>query len=151
MADVFQNRLQPSREALAKEFAKQIDVTPERQFLGMDGYRKAIDAMGRAASSCWPRRRPSARCTSNTPWPRAATCSWRSRSPSMRRAFVACSRPGEAAAKKNLKIAGGLMSRHYPPLEEAIAAIHDGAIGEVITAWAYREHDPAGLRRSRPA
>jgi predicted dehydrogenase len=57
---------------------------------------------------------------------------------------------GEAAAKKNLKIAGGLMSRHYPPLEEAIRRIHDGAIGEVITAWAYREHDPAGFTPRSP-
>ena len=31
------------------------------------------------------------------------------------------------------------------PLEEAVEQIHDGAIGEVITAWAYREHEPGGL------
>jgi myo-inositol 2-dehydrogenase / D-chiro-inositol 1-dehydrogenase len=54
-------------------------------------------------------------------------------------------RAGEAAAKKNLKIAGGLMSRHYKPLEEIIEQIHQGAIGEVITCWAYREHDPVGF------
>ena len=36
--------------------------------------------------------------------------------PGIRRVLKA----GEAATKKNLKIAGGLMSRHYPPLEEAV-------------------------------
>ena len=58
--------------------------------------------------------------------------------PGVRRVLKA----GEAAAKKNLKIAGGLMSRHYPPLEEAIRRIHQGAIGEVITAL--------GLSHARP-
>jgi predicted dehydrogenase len=52
---------------------------------------------------------------------------------------------GVEAAKKNLKVAGGLMSRHSRPLEEAIQQIHDGRIGEVITAWAYREHGPVGV------
>ncbi|NQT53801.1 gfo/Idh/MocA family oxidoreductase, partial [bacterium] len=61
--------------------------------------------------------------------------------PGIRRVLKA----GEEAAKKNLKIAGGLMSRHYKPLEEAVAQIHKGAIGEVITCWAYREHGPVGF------
>jgi predicted dehydrogenase len=52
---------------------------------------------------------------------------------------------GEEATKKNLKVAGGLMSRHYQPLEEAVAKIHEGAIGEVITAYAYRMHGPVGV------
>jgi predicted dehydrogenase len=56
---------------------------------------------------------------------------------------------GEEAKKKNLKIAGGLMSRHYKPLEEAVQQIHDGAIGNVITAWAYREHGPVGFGAKR--
>ena len=61
--------------------------------------------------------------------------------PGIRRVLKA----GEEATKKNLKIAGGLMSRHYKPLEEAVEQIHDGLIGEVITCWAYREHGPVGF------
>jgi predicted dehydrogenase len=57
---------------------------------------------------------------------------------------------GEEAKKKNLKVAGGLMSRHYQPLEEAVGHIHAGMIGPVITAWAYRMHGPVGLG-ARPA
>jgi myo-inositol 2-dehydrogenase / D-chiro-inositol 1-dehydrogenase len=59
-------------------------------------------------------------------------------------------RAGEAAAKKNLKIAGGLMSRHYKPLEDAVEQIHNGKIGEVITCWAYREHAPVGFTPKSP-
>jgi predicted dehydrogenase len=57
---------------------------------------------------------------------------------------------GELAKEKNLKVAGGLMSRHYQPLEEAMQQIHDGRIGEVLTCWAYRMHGPVGLN-PRPA
>ena len=66
--------------------------------------------------------------------------------PGIRRVLAA----GEEATKKNLKVAGGLMSRHYKPLEEAVDKIHNGLIGEVITCWAYREHGPVGLRPKSP-
>jgi predicted dehydrogenase len=39
--------------------------------------------------------------------------------------------------------------RHYKPLQETIARIHDGAIGEVITAWAYRVHAKVGFAPKR--
>jgi predicted dehydrogenase len=61
--------------------------------------------------------------------------------PGVRRVLQA----GEEAKKKNLKIAGGLMSRHYKPLEEAVAQLHSGLIGEIITLWSYREHGPVGF------
>jgi predicted dehydrogenase len=66
--------------------------------------------------------------------------------PGIRRVLKA----GEEAATKNLKIAGGLMSRHYQPLEEAVARIHDGLIGDVITCWAYRVHGPVGFAAKTP-
>ena len=61
--------------------------------------------------------------------------------PGIRRVLKA----GKAAEKKNLKIAGGLMSRHYIPLEQAVEKLHNGLIGEVITCWAYREHASVGF------
>jgi predicted dehydrogenase len=62
--------------------------------------------------------------------------------PGIRRVLQA----GRKAEQKNLKIAGGLMSRHYPALQEAIVQIHDGAIGNIITCWAYRQHGPVGFK-----
>jgi predicted dehydrogenase len=52
---------------------------------------------------------------------------------------------GELAGQKGLKVAGGLMSRHYKPLEAAVEQIHSGLIGDVITVWAYRMHGPVGI------
>jgi predicted dehydrogenase len=66
--------------------------------------------------------------------------------PGIRRVLKA----GKEAKKKNLKIAGGLMSRHSKPLEAAIEQIHKGAIGDIITCWAYREHGPVGFRPRDP-
>ena len=45
MADVFEDRLTNSHKALSEQFAAQIDVPPERRFIGFDAYRKAIDCL----------------------------------------------------------------------------------------------------------
>ena len=45
MADVFDSRLRTSFKSLSKQFASQVDVPPDRQLLGLDGYKKAIDAV----------------------------------------------------------------------------------------------------------
>jgi predicted dehydrogenase len=66
--------------------------------------------------------------------------------PGIRRVLKA----GEEAAAKNLKIAGGLMSRHYKPLEQAVEQLHEGLIGKLITCWAYREHGSVGLSPKSP-
>ena len=42
------------------------------------------------------------------------------------------------------------MSRHYPPLEEAVRRIHEGAIGKVIACYTYREHGPVGFTPKSP-
>ena len=66
--------------------------------------------------------------------------------PGIRRVLKA----GEEATKKNLKIAGGLRCRHDKPLEEAIGLIHEGIIGDPITLWAYRVHEPVGFYSRTP-
>ena len=145
MADVFDNRLQTSLQALSKQFEKQVDVPKERQFVGMDGYKKAIDSLdpgGVVVLATPPAFRPihfeyAVQKGINVFMEKSFAVD----APGIRRVLHA----GQEAAKKNLKIAGGLMSRHYKPLEEAVQQIHDGAIGEVVTCWAYRVHDPVGF------
>ena len=150
MADCFQSRLNPSYRHFSQNFAGQTDVPPERQFVGLDGYRKAIDAIapgGVAVLATPPAFRPI-----HLEYAVAKGChvfmekSFAVDAPGIRRVLKA----GQEAAKKNLKIAGGLMSRHYKPLEEAVQQIHEGAIGKVITCWAYREHGPVGFARKSP-
>jgi len=145
VADVFEDRVETSLKQLSRQFAKQLDVPPERQFVGLDGYRRAIDALGPGdvvLLATPPAFRPMhLEYAIQRGRHVFMEKSFAVDAPGVRRVMAA----GEAAERKNLKIAGGLMSRHYPPLEEAVAQIHAGAIGPVITCWAYREHGPVGF------
>lgn len=149
MADVFEDRLQGSLKALQQKFPEKVKVPKERQFLGMDAYKKAIAEIspgGVALLTTPPAFRPlHFEHSVNEDCHVFMEKSFAVDAPGIRRVLAA----GEKATKKNLKVAGGLMSRHYPPLEEAVQKIHDDAIGKVITCWAYREHGPVGLRRRR--
>jgi predicted dehydrogenase len=150
MADFFPGRLDGSLKHLSSQFAKQVAVPKERQFIGLDGFKKAIDAIapgGVALLTTPPGFRPI-----HLDYAVQKGChvfmekSFAVDAPGIRRVLKA----GEEASKKGLKVAGGLMSRHSKPLEEAIEQIHNGAIGEVITAWAYREHGPVGHHPKSP-
>jgi myo-inositol 2-dehydrogenase / D-chiro-inositol 1-dehydrogenase len=145
VADVFAERQQLSLKSLKQQLPKQVDVPPERQFLGMDAYKKAIDSLDAGdvvVLATPPGFRPiHVEYAVDKGRHVFMEKSFAVDGPGIRRILKA----GEAATKKNLKIAGGLMSRHYKPLEEAVAKIHDGAIGKVVTVWSYREHGPVGF------
>lgn len=150
MADVFEDRLESSFNGLSKQFPKQVEVPPDRKFIGLDAYKKAIDFLGQGdlvLLTTPPAFRPihveyAVQQGRNIFMEKSFAVD----SPGIRRVLAA----GKAAEKKNLKIAGGLMSRHYRPLEDAVAKIHDGDIGKVITLWAYREHGPVGSFPRKP-
>jgi predicted dehydrogenase len=149
-ADVFDHRLQSSLANLKKGHEKQIEVPPERQFIGLDGYKKAIDALDKGdvvLLTTPPAFRPihfdyAVQKGINVFMEKSFAVD----APGIRRVM----KTGEAATQKNLKVAGGLMSRHAKYLEEAVQQIHDGLIGEVITCWAYRMHGPVGLSPRQP-
>ena len=44
MGDVFQDRLHGSLEALKKQAGEKVQVTPEKQFVGLDAYKKVLDS-----------------------------------------------------------------------------------------------------------
>jgi predicted dehydrogenase len=146
MADVFPDRLDSSLSQLQAAHSPRLDVPPERRFLGIDAYKKAIEAVGPGGLvllSTPPAFRPI-----HLEYAVANGChvfmekSFAVDAPGIRRVLAA----GEAAKAKNLKIAGGLMSRHSTPLEQAVDQIHAGAIGQVVNCWAYRMHGPVGFR-----
>lgn len=150
MADVFDSRLKSSLNSLTKQFPEQVDVPPERQFDGLDGYKKAIDCLSGAdvvLLTTPPAFRPihleyAVEKGRNIFMEKSFAVD----GPGIRRVLAA----GKKAEAKNLKIAGGLMSRHYVPLGEAVRQIHEGAIGDVITCWAYREHNSVGFSPKQP-
>ena len=145
MADVFEHRLNSSFNSLSQGFTSQMFVPRERRFLGFNAFKNAIDSLDKGdvvILATPPAFRPihfeyAVQKGVNVFMEKSFAVD----APGIRRVL----KTGELASQKNLKVASGLMSRHYQPLEEAVAKIHDGAIGEVITAWAYRMHGPVGL------
>ncbi len=150
MADFFDNRLQSSLKNLSAQLAPKVEVPKERQFVGLDAYRKAIDSLrpGDVVLLATPPGFRPIHLEYAVAQGRNVFMekSFAVDAPGIRRVMKA----GKEAARKNLKIAGGLMSRHYKPLEEAVRKIHDGDIGKIITLWAYREHGPVGFTPEDP-
>lgn len=150
MADVFDHRLRACLGNLSSAHQQQLEVPPERQFIGLDAFKKAIDALDKGdlvLLTTPPAFRPI----------HLAYAVDRGVHVFMEKSFAVDApgirsvlSSGQRAQSKNLKIAGGLMSRHYKPLEEAVEQIHGGAIGEVLTEWAYRMHGPVGLNPRQP-
>jgi predicted dehydrogenase len=145
MADFFGNRLQSSYGQIARQFASKIDVPAERQFVGLDAYRKAIDAVapgGVVLLATPPAFRPI-----HLEYAVAKGChvfmekSFAVDAPGIRRVLKA----GAEATRKKLKIAGGLRCRHDAALEGAVRQLHDGIAGDIIALWAYRVHGPVGF------
>lgn len=150
VADVFPQRVQNTLANLKASHEAQLAVPPERQFVGLDGFKKAIDSLdkGDVVLLATP---PAFRPIHFEYAVQKGVHVFMEKSfavdaPGIRRVLKA----GELAKEKNLKVAGGLMSRHYQPLEEAVQKIHDGLIGEVITCYAYRMHGPVGLAPKSP-
>jgi len=150
MADVFEHRLQSSLSGLQRNQQAKLDVPPDRQFVGFDGYKKAIDSLDKGSVvllTTPPAFRPlHFEYAVSKGMNVFMEKSFGVDAPGVRRIL----KTGEEASKKNLKVAGGLMSRHSKPLEEAVMKIHEGAIGEVITAYAYRMHGPVGVSPKQP-
>lgn len=150
MADLFGNRLQSAHQALSEKYRAQMDVPPERRFVGFDAYKKAIDvlrpgnvAMLTGYSGFRPGQLEYAVSKGVNVFMEK---SFGPDAPSLRRVIKA----GEAAAQKNLKIAAGLQCRHSVNRQELIKRIQDGQMGDIHLIRAYRMQ-PVGVLGKRPA
>ncbi|MHC4475497.1 MAG: Gfo/Idh/MocA family protein [Planctomycetota bacterium] len=142
MADLFDNRLQRSLKNLNKDYQDKVDVPPERQFLGFDAYKKAIDCLGPgdvALLTTHAAFRPlHFEYAVNKGVNVFMEKSFAPDAPGTRRLLKAA----EVSEQKNLKVAVGFMWRHSAGRQEVIRRIQDGAIGQVHTMRIYRVHGP---------
>jgi predicted dehydrogenase len=149
MADVVDTRLAKAYQALSDKFGDRVNVPKERQFIGFDAYKKAIDCLGPhdvAMLTSFAYVRPlqleyAAKKGVNVFMEK----SFAPDAPNLRRLIAA----GEAAKKKNLKVAAGLQCRHSVNRQELIKRIRDGALGDILLVRAYRVH-PAGGMGKKP-
>jgi predicted dehydrogenase len=165
MADVFAERLSRSYDALASAATKvagsadawvkgfnasQVEVPPERRFLGFDAYQKAMDCL-----------RPGDVVILTTPvafrWVHFSYAIARGLNVFMEKP-VTVDGPttrkmlqlAEDAAKKNLKVGVGLMCRHCKARWELLDRIQQGQIGDITTLRTYRLVGPAGFTGPKP-
>jgi len=138
MADLFERRLSGSHKALSKLFGDRIDVPADRQFLGFDAYRKAIDCLRPgdvALLTTWSGFR--ATHLEYAVEKGVNVFMEKSISPDpvgIRRVLKA----GKLAEEKNLKISTGLMCRHSSARQALIKRIRDGELGRIQLVRAYR-------------
>jgi predicted dehydrogenase len=145
MADLFEQRLNGSYNALVGQCGAHADVPPNQRFLGFDAYRKAIDCL-----------RPGdiAILTTHSAF-RAEHLAYaveKRLNVFMEKSFAPdpsgtkrILKLGEEAERKNLKIATGLMCRHSSARNALIQKIRDGAMGDIELIRAYRMDHGARL------
>lgn len=140
MVDVFEDKLNRSYETLKKDkqTADKIDVTPERKFIGFDGYKNAMDSL-----------KPGDIAILTTPcafrWPMYQYAIEKGLNVFMEKPLSPdgfSSRKllelNEKAKAKNLKVGVGLMCRHCKSRNALKQQIDDGVIGDIIAMRSYR-------------
>ena len=141
MADLFEDRLDASLANLTKGqeadydreahggFAKKIDVSPDRRFVGFEAYKQAIDSgVDLVILTATQHFRPehyeyAVRQGKHVFMEKPLAVDV----PGIRRVLAA----NEKAKEKDLKVVVGLMSRHNKHYQETIKRLHDGAVGRI--------------------
>ena len=142
MADVFEHRLADAYNALSSAHPATVDVPKERQFIGFDGYQKAMDCLKPGDIAIfttplafrWVHFTYAIQKNLNVFMEKPLTAD----GPTSRRML----KLAEAASEKNLKVGVGLMSRHSRAFQELQKRIEDGEIGEINLMRGYRMAGP---------
>lgn len=150
MADVFENRLNNSYQALKRAHESKVAVPRDHMFIGLDAYKQAIDTLkpGDVAifttppAYRWVHFQYAIQKGVNVFMEKPVTVD----GPTSRRMLQL----GEEASRKNLKVGVGLMVRHCRGRQQLKQRLDDGEIGDLITLRAYRMHGPVGYAFSGP-
>jgi predicted dehydrogenase len=150
MGEIVPRKITTLLRGVTERFPNDVDVPEDRQFVGLDAYKKVIDAVG-SGGVILLATPPVFRPMEFEYAVEKGTHVFMEKSfgidpPGVRRVL----RAGEAAKEKNLKIVGGLMTRHKRSVQAAIEQIHSGLIGDVMTCWAYRTAGASGTPRREP-
>jgi myo-inositol 2-dehydrogenase/D-chiro-inositol 1-dehydrogenase len=135
MADAFEHRLQGALKALQGRHQQKVDVPPERQFVGLDAYKQAIDSDADLVLLATP---PGFRPMQFEAAVEAGKHIFMEKpvavdAPGVRRILAA----NKVAKQKGLAVAVGHHLRHEKKHIEVVKRIHDGLIGDVKLLRAY--------------
>ena len=150
MADVFKDRLDSSHGTIKAEHPDKVDVPDDHKFIGFDGFKKAIEAVGPGGivmlttppAFRWVQFAYAIEKGLNVFMEKPVTVD----GPSTRKMLAL----GELASQKNLKVGVGLMCRHCEVRGELFKRIQDGEIGDIVLLRAYRQAGPVGSALVEP-
>lgn len=150
MADAFGDRLKGTYDNLNKAAKDKIDVPAERQFVGFDAYKQAMDVLRPGdvvilttpPAFRWVHYQYAISKKLNVFMEKPVTVD----GPTSRR-MLELNKQAEALG---LKVGVGLMSRHQKPLQELHDRVMNGDIGEILLVRGYRMHGPAAYSESLP-
>src|SRR6266513_1946534 len=142
MADVFEDKLRGSYDALKRKGGDRVDVSDDHKFIDFDGYKKAMDCLkpGDVAifttplAFRWVHFTYAIEKNLNVFMEKPLTAD----GPSSRRMLDLA----QKASARNLKVGVGLMSRHSRAMQELQNRIQDGEIGDIVLLRGYRMHEP---------
>ena len=148
MADVFEDRLSSSLFQLKRKFGDAVQVPKDRQFVGFDAYKSAMDCLQTGDIAIfatppafrWVHFTYAVEKNLNVFMEKPLTVD----APTSRKML----KLAEQATAKDLKVGVGLMSRHSRPLEQLAERIRGGEIGDIVLLRGYRMHGPLGFFRS---
>jgi predicted dehydrogenase len=151
LADVFGNRVARSYKSLNNRHANQVDVPRSRQFVGFDGYKKAMDCLDKGDVAIfatppafrWVHFKYAIEKGLNVFMEKPVTVD----GPTTRRML----KLAEQSVMKNLKVGVGLMIRHCRGRRELKRRINDGEIGNIIAMRAYRMAGRASTAGPKPS
>ncbi len=134
MADAFQDRLDNSYKLLSDKFKEKVDVPKERQFVGFDGYQKAIALADVVLLVTPPGFRPmhfeeAVKQGKHVFMEKPVAVD----SPGIRKVLAAA----EIAKQKKLNVVVGLQRRYQTNYREVLKRIQDGAVGDIVAGQVY--------------
>jgi len=135
LADAFKDRLDGCRNGLNKLGKDKADITPEKCFVGLDAYKKLIATdVDLVILATPPGFRPihlaeAVKAGKNVFMEKPVAVD-----PVGIRSVIASA---AVAKEKKLAIVAGTQRRHEPKYIETMKRIHDGMIGEVVSAQCY--------------
>lgn len=150
MADIQENRMKASFDALSQKFPDKMSVSEDAKFIGFDGYQKAMDMLkpgdvaivATPVAFRWVHFKYAIEKGINIFMEKPLSVD----GPTSRRMFEL----NEEAKKKGIKVAVGLMCRHCRRRQELFNRIQDGEIGDIILGRAYRMQGPIGSCFTQP-
>ncbi|MHC4445064.1 MAG: Gfo/Idh/MocA family protein [Planctomycetota bacterium] len=129
MCDVFNDRLQWSRNHLKKRHPEQVIVDDDHCFVGLDGYKKVIDSSDVVLIACASKFHPMYSQAAIEAGKHLFVEKPHGIDPAgVRQMPAVC----EMARQKGLSIVSGLHSRFHVGWQETVKRIHDGAIGDIV-------------------